>query len=411
LHELVGTHGRTLSQLYFWAKASPGGTPLNFLAQKFALDMFGFSSLTARLPSVFFGAASLWMFVRIARETFDIPPGNGRRVPVLLAGAIFAFLPQIFRYGVEARPYSQALFFVLLAYWFWLRLEEAPTRKDTIGFALATAAGLYTQALSLYIPLGLAAWSLRNPRSRKPVVASIVAVLVSYIPWFIAQRSTYAITHTMYTIHFSWDQITPHGFVRELAGGGYFASVPLLVLAAFGKDARLAWISLVGLAAPVAGDATVGYFFAGRQLIFALPFLILLAVKGAMGMPRQAAAGLLIPLFAASAVIDFRQATKSREDWETPARYLASRGGPCVFIWQDDQLRYLRVYEPRLIQCNPASLPPEFLYVTTRYSPPAEPPKGYERIKTEQIGVTDIALYRRDASLKTYGLSRFVLRP
>src|SRR5690606_37794942 len=101
------------------------------------------------------------------------------------------------------------------------------------------AAGLYTQALSLYIPLGLAAWSLRNPKSQKLVIGSIAVVVLSYIPWFIAQRATYAITHNMYNIHFSWDQITPHGFVRELAGGGYFASVPLLVLAAFGKDARL----------------------------------------------------------------------------------------------------------------------------------------------------------------------------
>ena len=70
--------------------------------------------------------------------------------------------------------------------------------------------------------------------------------------------------------------------------------MPLLILAAFGRDSRFAWLALAGLAAPVAADATLGYFFAGRQLIFALPFLILLAAKGAARIPRWAAASLLI---------------------------------------------------------------------------------------------------------------------
>jgi hypothetical protein len=158
----------------------------------------------------------------------------------------------------------------------------------------------------------------------------------------------------------------------------------------------------------VIADATLGYFFAGRQLIFALPFLILLAAKGVGS--RPIAACLLAPLFAASVVVDFRQATNVREDWATPAHSLASRAG-CVYVWSPDLLQYLQIYEPSLKPCDPANLPDEFPYVTTRYSPAADPPKGFVKIQSERVGVTDIAVYRRDASLKTYGLSRFVFRP
>ena len=64
----------------------------------------------------------------------------------------------------------------------------------------------------------------------------------------------------------------------------------------------------------------------------------------------------------------------------------------------------------QLKPCDPANLPDEFPYVTTRYSPPPDPPKGFVKIRSERVGVTEIALYRRDASLKTYGLSRFIFR-
>jgi hypothetical protein len=166
--------------------------------------------------------------------------------------------------------------------------------------------------------------------------------------------------------------------------------------------------AVAGLVMPLVADAFLGYYFAGRQLIFALPFLILLATSGVASTPRWLSVLLLVPLAVASLRYDVRQATTTREDWETPARKLASH--TCVYIWREDQLQYLQVYEPTLRQCDSAHLPDEFPYVTTRYSPPAEPPNGFSAVQREKLGVTEIVLYRRDASLKTYGLSRFVFR-
>ena len=404
LHELVGTYNRSFQEMWHWALVSPGATPLNFIAQKLALDAFGFSSLTVRLAAIVFAVASLWMFLRIARQYID-----SRWV---IAGALFAVTPQIFRYGVEARPYSQGMFFALVAFWFWMRLEREPARRDAVAFALAVAACLYSQVYSVFAPLALAAWSLRNPRSRTLVLLATTAAVASYIPWFLLQRATQTAVRAA-TYALDWSNFSALGFLRELSGGGYFCSVPLLILAVAGAVAtRRMWLILPAIAAlvgPLVADAILGYYFAGRQLIFALPFLILLAALGTRAMPKWTSAVLLAPLLLASLRYDFRQATTTREDWESPARKLAGYG--CVYMWREDQLEYLRVYERKLRQCAAEALPDEFPYVTTRYSPPGEPPKGFTAIRRESIGVAEVVLYRRDASLKTYGLSRFVLRP
>ena len=56
-------------------------------------------------------------------------------------------------------------------------------------FALAVAGGLYSQVFSVFIAAGQTAWSLRNPKSRMYVIASIAAACASYLPWFLTAAS------------------------------------------------------------------------------------------------------------------------------------------------------------------------------------------------------------------------------
>ncbi|HYP05875.1 MAG TPA: glycosyltransferase family 39 protein [Bryobacteraceae bacterium] len=406
LHELVGTYQRSWGELLYWSQISPGATPLNFVAQKLALDALGFSSFTVRLPAIVFGAASLWMFLRVAREY--------ARPLWLLAAVVFSLLPHVYRYGVEARPYSQGLFFALLAFWFWTRLDREGSHGHVYGFGLAVAACLYSQVYSVFGPLTLAGWSVwRNAKWRLPILMAMCTAVASYVPWFLIQRATQTAARAN-TYALDWAHLSLLGYIRELAGGGYFCSVPLLLLAGVGayftKDMRLVAPAAAGLVMPLIADAMLGYYFAGRQLIFALPFLVLLAVAGAAAMPKWGASLMLIPLLGASLKYDFRQATTTLEDWETPARKLASHA--CVYVWDKDQLQYLRVYERGLRECDRSNLPAEFPFVTTRYSPPTPPSiRGYSAVHREKAGLAEIVYYRRDASLKTYGLSRFVFRP
>jgi hypothetical protein len=403
LHELVGTYRTSFSELLYHAKVSPGATPLNFVAQKLALDLLGFSSFVVRLPAILFATASLWLFHRIAREL------TGSYWP--FAVAMFAIIPHVYRYGVEARPYSQGLFFALVAFRCWKRADQEPSAKNSAAYALAVAACLYSHVFSVFPAVAPVLISLRNSRARLPVSLAAAAAVAAYIPWYLVQKATQAAA-SVPPFMLDWNNFTVQGIVRELSGGGYFASIPILILAAAGfaftKDIALAVPAVAALAGPLLADAVMGYFFAGRQLIFAIPFLVLLATFGMRRVPVWSSAVLLIPLAFASLKADFRQAVTVREDWASAAHSLAAY--PCISI-SPDQLPYLQVYEPTLRLCDLTSPPAEFAQVTTRYSPPSEPvPAGYRSVRRDRIGVAEVVVYRRDASLKTYGIFRFVLR-
>ena len=403
LHELVGTYRTSFGELLHYAQISPGATPLNFVAQKLALDLLGFSSFVVRLPAILFATASLWLFHRIAREF------TGSYWP--LAAAMFAILPQVYRYGVEARPYSQGLFFALLAFRCWRRTDRDPSAKNAAAYGLAVAACLYSHVFSVFPAIAPVLVTLRSSRARLPVVLAATAALAAYVPWYLVQKATQAAVAAP-TYMLDWANFTVHGLVRELSGGGYFASVPLLILAVVGfartKDLAVALPAAAGLAGPLLADAVMGYYFAGRQLIFAIPFLVLLATLGLRHTPRWSSAVLLIALAGASLKADFRQATTVREDWASAAQTLAAY--PCVSI-SPDQLAYLQVYQPSLRLCDFTTPPAEFAQVITRYSPRSEPiPAGYKSVRKARIGIAEVVVYRRDASLKTYGLFRFVLR-
>jgi hypothetical protein len=389
--------------LLHYAQVSPGATPLNFLAQKLALDLLGFSSFVVRLPAIVFATASLWIFHRIARDF------TGSYWP--LAVAMFAIVPHVYRYGVEARPYSQGLFFALLAFRCWTRADRDPSAKNVTAYGFAVAACLYSHVFSIFPAVALVLVSLRSSRARLPVLVAAAVAVAAYVPWYLAQKATQAAVSAP-TYMLDWNTLTAHGVVRELSGGGYFASIPLLLLAAAGfvvmKDSALAIPAVAALAGPLLADAAMGYYFAGRQLIFAMPFLVLLATAGLRRTPIWASAVLLVALAGASLKADFRQATTVREDWASTAHTLTAY--PCVSI-SPDQLPYLQVYEPSLRLCDLTKPPAEFAQVITRYSPPSDAiPAGYESVRKARIGVAEVVVYRRDASLKTYGLFRFVLR-
>jgi hypothetical protein len=293
----------------------------------------------------------------------------------------------------------------------WTRVDRDPSAKNTLAYGLAVAACLYSHVISVFPAIAPVILSLRNPRARVAVLFAAAAAVVSYIPWFFMQRATQtAVAAPTYML--DWSHFTVYGVIRELSGGGYFASIPLLILAAFGlaltRNIGLGLPAAAALVGPLAADAVMGYYFAGRQLIFALPFLVMLATFGVRRVPRWSSVVLVVTVTAASLKADFRQATTTREDWGSAARMVV--GYSCISI-SPDQLPYLKVYEPSLRLCDLTKPPAEFPHVITRYSPPSEAlPSGYKVVRKDRIGIAEVVVYRRDASLKTYGFFRFVLR-
>lgn len=77
--------------------------------------IFGFSELSVRLPSVFFGVATVWLTYLIGKELFSKKTG-------LLAALLLALGPLHVYYSQEARMYSLAAFAGTLSFYFLMGL-------------------------------------------------------------------------------------------------------------------------------------------------------------------------------------------------------------------------------------------------------------------------------------------------
>ncbi|MGK9148058.1 glycosyltransferase family 39 protein [Plantibacter flavus] len=126
------------------------------------IGWFGSAEGVARFPSAVatgFAAAGV---VVLARQLFGTPTG-------VLAGLVFAIIPQVTRMGVEARSYAFGMAVaVWLTHWFIVLLRRRIVRRrDWVLFAVASAASVY---LFLYLALLVlvhlaAAMSLRPGRA------------------------------------------------------------------------------------------------------------------------------------------------------------------------------------------------------------------------------------------------------
>src|SRR5579883_234040 len=166
LNQLLGRSGGWQGVLT-WAKIGPGGTPLAYLLQHGLLNLTGFSTFWVRLPAALFGVGAVALFYLLSRKS-------------LPATILCAFLPIVLRYNQEGRPYSQALFFELLA------LYGFPRSPILLG--LACLLGLYSQTLVLFPVLGLLLVSLYRREWFNALAISLA--LAAFAPWFLAARQT-----------------------------------------------------------------------------------------------------------------------------------------------------------------------------------------------------------------------------
>jgi len=328
LLQLRGVGRRTWAELIYWVQSNPGASPLPYLLQEAAIRAFGFSTFVARLPAAlcsilggvaFFGICRL---LKMERPTAAL--------------VLFLAVPLQFRYALEARGYSQALLFSLASLWLFLRLRETPSPRLAWAYGVSMALGLYSQPLTIFPALGQTIWALREPLRRLTALPFVLALL-SFLPWFIAEQHVHRQVRTMDYQFFSARQIHPVVLLHDLAGGGYFTAIPLLALAVYAlvaagrRDDRVKLagvVFVVSAAAPLATDAAFNYFFAPRQLLFAMPALVVLAAIGAATLWRSgwrwlAAAGAGLA-FVSAAVTDYGLATRPKDDLGAAARVAQS---------------------------------------------------------------------------------------
>ena len=397
--QLLGTRGRSFAQIVEWLPGSAGAVPLPYLIQALAIDLAGYSVFSARLPAALFSVLSCAALAWLARELRL----QWRPVAVVLLMA----LPLQWRYALEGRPYSQAMFFAILGTILALRLARRPGPVQTALYGLALAAGMYTMPLLVLIPFAHFVWvslyldkPLRLRVQIQVAIAGAAAVLL-LAPWVVWANTRWAGAIAGNQGHFLLHPRLFLVLLHELPGGGYLASLLLLAAAGAGLASRgiarstkvlLALLVAVPLLGTLTIDAIFDYFFAVRQLIPVLPALALLAAEGLRDLrSRRRILGttLLATLLVTCVVGDVRWFSRPREDWQLAASSLKTVSqGPCVLFAPSDSVDIYAFFEPELRSrdCSKqgfAALQRSVVVALNPYSPSVEATATLAKLRAE----------------------------
>ncbi len=373
LMQLIGTRDGTLAHTDQLVRSGVGGVPLGWLPQVIAIHFFGYSTAIARLPSVLASIASCILVFFTAKELQLKYPA----LPVVL----FSLVPMQFRYALEARPYALGLLMAMLATLLFIRFVKTRSKAVYALYVLTLAAAVLTQPFTLFTAAAHWIWVVFVNRER-PMLVYVTAAQLANL---------YASPHWKGTIestgvHFALSWMTPLMLLKEITGAGYAGALLLAPLSVLGflKGSAVAPLrkllmlccaaSIIG---PLLADAAADYFIAIRQMIFALPPLILLSADWLSTdldwSPRRAllATGLAVVIFGVS---NYRWLTKPREDWQAGARAIQTMQGQyhaCTVYLPHDSIGYYVFFEPSLAASVCPDPPPAaqpLLIATSKYA-------------------------------------------
>lgn len=403
--QLLGTRNHTFSEALQWAARNPGGAPLPYIAQWASLQVLGYSPAAARLPAAVSSILAAIAFAALLRQ---LKVRNA-----LLAFALFLLLPLHLRYGFEARPYSQGLCFSILATSLTLRLVQSPSLLLWASYSLALAAAVYSQPYAGFVAAGHLLWIAHTHRRRLPgFLLSAAAAAVSFLPWMLSHPADvdYGTRLNLHMLLL---------LLREFSGGGYFLSVLLLALSAYGAwrsplslpvKRLLAATALLTVACALTADVAFGYFVAVRQMIFALPALCILAAEGLSLLPQMHRAALLgVLLFC-----DVRLITRPHEDWAAAARSARTllSVADCAAVAPANLSELYEFFEPSLRQRRCADYRGELniaVAITSPYTAAGERARllnGFAVTGVLQSGGSSIHILRRPRRPVTAAISR-----
>lgn len=398
--QLAGTMTSSVAALLRWIPYNIGASPLGYLVQRPFVLASGPSPFWARLPAAVFSMAGCVSLIGLCRA-LDLP----RRV-WLSSLLLFALVPSQFRYAVEARPYSQALWLSILSITLSLHLFKFPTATKFGIFTLVNAAALYTQPYSALPAIGMTICAFcagpHDNRRRIALTAAIcwIVSVALYIPWYYYSWPTWHVGEQNSAIpQFHWTASLAQDVFKSLSGGTFLASLLLLALVIVGMSAplfpRQLRLSLLFSAAFVVGsvlmaDAWKGYFFAARQILFAVPLLVVLAGIGlwqCFERSRPLATILLIALCGLFLKTDLSIASTNTENWEAAAKALEQTSGQGYCLkFAAEQLggvALYAVYVPALRShiCGPLQNESKVAIVWHRYLPASDIPTAEEQVR------------------------------
>src|SRR4030042_3478146 len=127
--------------------------PLYYFILKFWTNIFGYSEISLRFPSIIFGIGTIYLLFLIAKEIFGLKKkglANFNYIP--LVSALFLSTSQFhIYYSQEARMYSMVAFFVCLAFFTYFKLIN--TDLGTFFYWCLFSLSILVMVFSDYVPL------------------------------------------------------------------------------------------------------------------------------------------------------------------------------------------------------------------------------------------------------------------
>ncbi len=395
---------------------NPGASPLGYLTQRPFVSAGTTSPLWARFPSVLFSILSCWAVARICRE-LKMPQIS------LVAMGLFMAMPLQFRYAVEGRPYSEALCFSLLAVLAFLKLSARPGWGAAAICVLAIVAALYTQPYAILNVAGVIAWvAISNAKQRnwKPAILGPACLLISlaaFLPWYLlgTRKWPASIVEQGYP-KFHWTLALLQDVTKGISGDGFLCSAVLILLVTFALLVRPGFRGLLlsailfPICGALAGDAFMDYFFASRQILFALPGLVILAAMGCVELYRKnKTAAILVGavLLGAALQKDLTMQTQARENWPAAAKavFEIAQNGRCIEVAPPTSLALYSFFVPGLETkvCAAKPVQPGAALISSGYTTTAEllaaadhfRELGFSPVQTKAVGGTSITLENR----------------
>jgi mannosyltransferase len=319
----------------------------------------GDSETWLRLPSVVFGVLAVFVLFALTRRLF------GLRV-ALIAATLLAVNSFFVYYEQDVRPYSLAVFLVVLATFLFVKAVEDPSLWRWLGYGVVGALAVYAHLFAAFVLFAhLSSLLIRRPRPRlRDLAAAYGLIALVVAPLLTVMVRTDPLSREFI------DQ--PHlGSFRwlflNLTGGGGLAttgSFALLVAYFVACCLGLLWILravidrkahretgngwpygliLSWLSVPILGSFAVSMvrapIFYPRYLIVALPPLVTLAAIGISGLPhgilRAVALAAVVALALPPLVSNYRRDFKEGEDWRRAVAYVTRaelRGDGIVFL-------------------------------------------------------------------------------
>ena len=140
----------------------------------------GTSEIWVRLPSVFFGVATVWLVYLLGKELFNRKTGT-------LAALLLAIAPLHVYYSQEARMYSLACFSATLSFYFFWRLvskEDKGNLGNSVGYGVSNILVFYSDYLVYLIyPVQLFYLVLWQKNALKKIISPWVLSILILIPW------------------------------------------------------------------------------------------------------------------------------------------------------------------------------------------------------------------------------------